>query len=201
MPRVMAWRIDLIRFLSKLSRCSFFPASNWSKRLTLISSTYKTPYRVFKIPFTTESFQTKFLSSHTSPKEMDEPIVLVDERSSQSSPTSPQDIESDIKSDEDDSREVVPVPESEKYAYFSRGFTSEMFKLEIINLPPHVGFRQLKKRLKNLKLNPVKIKLLLPLCFVTFRSEEEREVCFHCQKLPDRHSFASTVCIFFVEST
>lgn len=56
------------------------------------------------------------------------------------------------------------------------GFTSEIFKLEVMNVPPFVGFKQLKNRLKNLKLKPIKVKISQSLCFVTFPSEEDRQV-------------------------
>ena len=64
----------------------------------------------------------------------------------------------------------------DKFTYSIRGFTSEIFKLELLNLPPYVGFRQLRTRLKSLNLNPVKIKINPTFCFVTFRSEEEKQV-------------------------
>ncbi len=63
-----------------------------------------------------------------------------------------------------------------RYSYTFRGFTSEIFKIEIVNLPPYVGFKQVRKRLTGLKLNPVKIKMSESYCFVNFRSEEERQV-------------------------
>ena len=56
------------------------------------------------------------------------------------------------------------------------GFTSELFKLEVLNVPQYVGFKQLRTRLKGLNLNPVKVKIHPSWCFVTFKSEEERQV-------------------------
>lgn len=56
------------------------------------------------------------------------------------------------------------------------GFTSEIFKLEVLNVPPYVGFKQLKNRLKSMKLNPIKVKMSQTWCFVTFPSEEDRQV-------------------------
>ncbi|XP_033748166.1 tRNA (uracil-5-)-methyltransferase homolog A-like [Pecten maximus] len=55
-------------------------------------------------------------------------------------------------------------------------FTSEIFKIEILNLP-RFGFKQLKKRLATLEVKPVKIKALerKGFAFATFRNEEERE--------------------------
>ncbi|KAK6483707.1 tRNA (uracil-5-)-methyltransferase-like protein A-like [Huso huso] len=55
-------------------------------------------------------------------------------------------------------------------------FTSEIFKVEIQNLPKFVGFNDLKKFLEKHGVNPHKIKLFgrQTFAFVTFRSEEER---------------------------
>ncbi|XP_061188438.1 tRNA (uracil-5-)-methyltransferase homolog A-like [Saccostrea echinata] len=63
------------------------------------------------------------------------------------------------------------------YGYTRREeFTSEIFKVEICNLP-RFGFKELKKRLAKLDIKPVKIKSLprATFAFVTFRNEEERE--------------------------
>ncbi|CAG2105280.1 unnamed protein product [Medioppia subpectinata] len=59
-------------------------------------------------------------------------------------------------------------------------FTSETLKIEIRNLPKHVGYDTLKKLLKRLDLKPLKIKLIgragSPThSFVTFRTSEDRE--------------------------
>ncbi|KAJ8415391.1 hypothetical protein AAFF_G00423710 [Aldrovandia affinis] len=56
-------------------------------------------------------------------------------------------------------------------------FTSEIFKVEIQNLPKFVGFNDLKKFLGKHGLNPHKIKLFKrqTFAFVTFKSEEERD--------------------------
>eukprot|EP00731_Ephydatia_muelleri_P022978 Em0015g561a len=64
-----------------------------------------------------------------------------------------------------------------RYAYVDRGFTSELYKLEICNLPKFIGFQQVKKRFKGLGLNPVKVKIgpKNSWCFVTFRTEEEKQ--------------------------
>ncbi|CAJ0960462.1 unnamed protein product [Ranitomeya imitator] len=55
-------------------------------------------------------------------------------------------------------------------------FTSEIFKVEIQNLPKYIGFNDLKKFLAKYGLNPHKIKLMQrqTFAFVTFKSEEER---------------------------
>ncbi|KAM4052275.1 tRNA (uracil-5-)-methyltransferase homolog A [Anomaloglossus baeobatrachus] len=55
-------------------------------------------------------------------------------------------------------------------------FTSEIFKVEIQNLPKYIGFNDVKKFLAKYGLNPHKIKLMQKqtFAFVTFKSEEER---------------------------
>ncbi|KAE8634801.1 hypothetical protein XENTR_v10002442 [Xenopus tropicalis] len=56
-------------------------------------------------------------------------------------------------------------------------FTSEIFKVEIQNLPKYICFNDLKKFLGKYGLNPHKIKLMnkQTFAFVTFKSEEERD--------------------------
>ncbi|XP_036382403.1 tRNA (uracil-5-)-methyltransferase homolog A [Megalops cyprinoides] len=56
-------------------------------------------------------------------------------------------------------------------------FTSEIFKVEIQNLPKFIGFNDLKKFLGKHGLNPHKIKLFgrQTFAFVTFKSQEERD--------------------------
>ncbi|NWR33941.1 TRM2A methyltransferase, partial [Tachuris rubrigastra] len=56
-------------------------------------------------------------------------------------------------------------------------FTSEIYKVEIQNLPKYIGFNDVKKFLAKYGLSPHKIKLLgkQTFAFVTFRSEEERD--------------------------
>ncbi|KAK7878967.1 hypothetical protein WMY93_030820 [Mugilogobius chulae] len=56
-------------------------------------------------------------------------------------------------------------------------FTSEIFKVEIRNLPKFTGFNDLKKFLAKQNLNPHKIKLFgkQTFAFVTFKNEEERD--------------------------
>ncbi|KAJ6656513.1 hypothetical protein lerEdw1_003638 [Lerista edwardsae] len=56
-------------------------------------------------------------------------------------------------------------------------FTSEIYKVEIQNLPRYIGFNEVKKFLAKYGLNPHKIKLLgkQTFAFVTFKSEEERD--------------------------
>ncbi|KAK2837654.1 hypothetical protein Q5P01_014866 [Channa striata] len=56
-------------------------------------------------------------------------------------------------------------------------FTSEIYKVEIRNLPKFIGFNDLKKFLSKHSLNPHKIKLFgrQTFAFVTFKNEEERD--------------------------
>ncbi|XP_070573443.1 tRNA (uracil-5-)-methyltransferase homolog A-like isoform X2 [Ptychodera flava] len=69
--------------------------------------------------------------------------------------------------------------ETDPYSYTRRQeFTSEIYKIEVNNLPKHYGHGQLKKMFTNqLKLKPNKIKIFnrATYCFVTFRNEEDRE--------------------------
>ncbi|XP_072770402.1 tRNA (uracil-5-)-methyltransferase homolog A-like [Nerophis lumbriciformis] len=62
------------------------------------------------------------------------------------------------------------------YGYIKQDlFTSEIFKVEIQNLPKFIGFNDLKKFLAKHGLNPHKVKLLSRFAFVTFKNEEERD--------------------------
>ncbi|CAI8035424.1 tRNA (uracil-5-)-methyltransferase homolog A [Geodia barretti] len=77
--------------------------------------------------------------------------------------------------------------EEDKYQYLQRGFTSEIFKIEIQNIPKYIGYGELKKKLEKLGLKPVKIKKPQrfqhqPHCFVTFRCEEDREFALEALK-------------------
>uniref|UniRef100_A0A4W4H916 tRNA (uracil(54)-C(5))-methyltransferase n=1 Tax=Electrophorus electricus TaxID=8005 RepID=A0A4W4H916_ELEEL len=74
------------------------------------------------------------------------------------------------KTDEDGSSSV--------YRYIKEDlFTSEIFKVEIQNLPKYTGFNDLKKFLNKQGLNPHKIKLIgkQTFAFVTFKNQEERD--------------------------
>uniref|UniRef100_A0A667ZL25 tRNA (uracil(54)-C(5))-methyltransferase n=1 Tax=Myripristis murdjan TaxID=586833 RepID=A0A667ZL25_9TELE len=65
-----------------------------------------------------------------------------------------------------------------RYRYIKQDlFTSEIFKVEIQNLPKFIGFNDLKKFLAKHGLNPHKIKLFgkQTFAFVTFKNEEERD--------------------------
>ncbi|KAG8597344.1 hypothetical protein GDO81_002256 [Engystomops pustulosus] len=56
-------------------------------------------------------------------------------------------------------------------------FTSEIYKVEIQNLPKYIGFSDVKKFLAKYGLNPHKIKLMQKqtFAFVTFKSQDERD--------------------------
>uniref|UniRef100_A0A8C5H376 tRNA (uracil(54)-C(5))-methyltransferase n=1 Tax=Gouania willdenowi TaxID=441366 RepID=A0A8C5H376_GOUWI len=87
--------------------------------------------------------------------------------------------------DDDDFVSKVPAEgEKEKasdssvYRYIKEDlFTSEIYKVEIRNLPKFIGFNDLKKFLSKHGLNPHKIKLInrQTFAFVTFKNEEERD--------------------------
>ena len=58
-----------------------------------------------------------------------------------------------------------------------RGFTSELFKLKVSNVPWHINsITVIKSRLRNLNLDPVKVNICRSCWFVTFRNEEARQV-------------------------
>ncbi len=74
--------------------------------------------------------------------------------------------------------ETEAVAKSADAYYLDRGeFSSEIFKLEVKNLPKNFGFGQLRKFLTNLNLKYVKLKSpgSCTHAFVTFISEEARE--------------------------
>lgn len=86
----------------------------------------------------------------------------------------PQDSIDDTKSD------IRPeaVSDPDMYRYIKEDlFTSEIYKVEIRNLPKFVGFNDLKKFLAKHGINPHKIKLFgrQTFAFVTFKNEEERD--------------------------
>lgn len=67
------------------------------------------------------------------------------------------------------------------YSYLNRGdFSSEIYKIELLNLPKRFGIAQLKKKLVFMGLNPCKIKCVDygHYAFVTFRSELEMTKAF-----------------------
>lgn len=74
--------------------------------------------------------------------------------------------------------ESQAAPDPGMYRYIKEDlFTSEIYKVEIRNLPRFVGFNDLKKFLAKHGLNPHKIKLFgwQTFAFVTFKNEEERD--------------------------
>ncbi|XP_069034134.1 tRNA (uracil-5-)-methyltransferase homolog A [Embiotoca jacksoni] len=91
----------------------------------------------------------------------------------------PQDSKSDaVKSDVQAEGESEAASDPGMYRYIKEDlFTSEIYKVEIRNLPKFVGFNDLKKFLAKHSLNPHKIKLLgrQTFAFVTFKNEEERD--------------------------
>ncbi|XP_071789916.1 tRNA (uracil-5-)-methyltransferase homolog A-like isoform X1 [Asterias amurensis] len=83
--------------------------------------------------------------------------------------------------------------ESDPYHYLTREhFTSEIFKIEIKNLPRHFGFAQLKKMLVNLQLKPKKVKAVnrATYAFVTFSNEEDKEEAL---KVLDGHKWKGQI--------
>ncbi|XP_068749541.1 tRNA (uracil-5-)-methyltransferase homolog A-like [Montipora capricornis] len=70
--------------------------------------------------------------------------------------------------------------ESDPYFYTKRDeFTSEIYKIELQNLPKKCGYKQFKKMIANrLNVRPVKVKLPpgASHAYVTFRNEEERRL-------------------------
>lgn len=74
--------------------------------------------------------------------------------------------------------EQCEVTDPSLYRYIKEDlFTSEIYKVEIRNLPKFVGFNDLKKFLAKHGLNPHKIKLFgkQTFAFVTFKNEDERD--------------------------
>uniref|UniRef100_A0A671LPR2 tRNA (uracil(54)-C(5))-methyltransferase n=1 Tax=Sinocyclocheilus anshuiensis TaxID=1608454 RepID=A0A671LPR2_9TELE len=84
---------------------------------------------------------------------------------------------------EEKNQENQPAAEGEGaaggvYRYIKEDlFTSEIFKVEIQNLPKYIGFNDLKKFLNKHGINPHKIKLFSKqmFAFVTFKNQEERD--------------------------
>ncbi|XP_053181004.1 tRNA (uracil-5-)-methyltransferase homolog A [Scomber japonicus] len=86
----------------------------------------------------------------------------------------PQESTDDVKAEGES--EVASDPSM--YRYIKEDlFTSEIYKVEIRNLPKFIGFNDLKKFLAKHNLNPHKIKLFgrQTFAFVTFKNEEERD--------------------------
>ncbi|XP_037536527.1 tRNA (uracil-5-)-methyltransferase homolog A [Nematolebias whitei] len=91
----------------------------------------------------------------------------------------PQNFKNDTpEADAQAARDSEAAPDPCKYRYIKDDlFTSEIFKVEIRNLPKFTGFNDLKKFLAKHGLNPHKIKLFgrQTFAFVTFKNEEERD--------------------------
>nr|XP_056715447.1 tRNA (uracil-5-)-methyltransferase homolog A [Euleptes europaea] len=86
--------------------------------------------------------------------------------------------EKETKEDEEESNKKGTPDTSNMYRYIKDDlFTSEIYKVEIQNLPKYIGFNEVKKFLAKYGLHPHKIKLLgkQTFAFVTFKSEEERD--------------------------
>ncbi|GBN72948.1 tRNA (uracil-5-)-methyltransferase A [Araneus ventricosus] len=84
-------------------------------------------------------------------------------------------VESDSKEENNVKRE-----EPDLYSYTKLDdFTSEIFKIELGNLPNFIGYGQLRKLLNsNLKLHPRKVKAIgnpPHFAFITFRNEKDRD--------------------------
>ncbi|XP_045171290.2 tRNA (uracil-5-)-methyltransferase homolog A-like [Mercenaria mercenaria] len=78
--------------------------------------------------------------------------------------------------DADTADKLTKQGEPDEYLYTKRDeFTSEIYKIQISNLPKRFGFAELKKKFLQLDLKPVKMKVWKEICFVTFRCEQDRE--------------------------
>ncbi|XP_055691986.1 tRNA (uracil-5-)-methyltransferase homolog A [Lutzomyia longipalpis] len=68
--------------------------------------------------------------------------------------------------------------QKDEFAYINQGFTSEIFKIEVRNLPKHYGVGELRKLLQKLNLDFAKVKLVKknnPWVYICFRSTETRD--------------------------
>lgn len=85
-----------------------------------------------------------------------------------------EDVKSDAKAEGGDEAASDPS----MYRYIKQDlFTSEIYKVEIRNIPKYASFNDLKKFLAKHSLNPHKIKLFgkQAFAYVTFKNEEERD--------------------------
>ncbi|XP_056276041.1 tRNA (uracil-5-)-methyltransferase homolog A [Pseudoliparis swirei] len=83
-----------------------------------------------------------------------------------------------IKSDDKAEGGNEAASDPDMYRYIKEElFTSEIYKVEIRNLPKFTGFNDLKKFLARHSLNPHKVKLFgkQTFAFVTFKNEEDRD--------------------------
>ncbi|XP_076003699.1 tRNA (uracil-5-)-methyltransferase homolog A [Genypterus blacodes] len=90
------------------------------------------------------------------------------------------DVTSGVKAEEESKagEESQAPGDPDKYRYIKQDlFTSEIYKVEIRNLPKFTGFNDLKKFLAKHRVNAHKIKLFgkQTFAFVTFKNEEERD--------------------------
>lgn len=106
---------------------------------------------------------------------------------------------------------------NDKYSYLTKGYTSEIFKIHLLNIPARMGYqvncilcecevfhwlcnlwrKNLRKYLNSLDLKPVKIKKpesRRGTAFINFRCEEDRTVLLFVQVI----FHASTVCCLCV---
>ena len=80
------------------------------------------------------------------------------------------------------SAESVNFKSDERYSYTEReGFTSEVNKVEINNIPRICGYKQLKSFFKRYKLTPLKLKIVRSrpkhsFAFATFHTPEEKQL-------------------------
>uniref|UniRef100_A0A1B0DKM9 tRNA (uracil(54)-C(5))-methyltransferase n=1 Tax=Phlebotomus papatasi TaxID=29031 RepID=A0A1B0DKM9_PHLPP len=75
-------------------------------------------------------------------------------------------------------KETEEPAENNEFAYIKQGFTSEIFKIEVKNLPKHYGMGELRKLLQKLNLDFAKVKLVRknnPWIYICFRSSEARD--------------------------
>ena len=79
---------------------------------------------------------------------------------------------------ETDSNSIDPLGQSSAHINLDRNFTTEIFKIEVGNLPKCYSVCNLKKFLVKLKLQPKKVRMVprRNFAFVTFKCEEERQL-------------------------
>lgn len=104
-----------------------------------------------------------------------EPEDMMEEKNQENEPEDP----TEEKNQENESEAAGgEAAAGDVYRYIKEDlFTSEIYKVEIQNLPKYIGFNDLKKFLNKHGINPHKIKLLgrQKFAFVTFKNQEERD--------------------------
>ena len=75
-------------------------------------------------------------SSNTSDEELEE----VKEREEEKEEEEGEDLEAEFPP-EDKASEVIATEDEIRFSYFKKGFTTEIYKIEIRNLPTFVGFK------------------------------------------------------------